>query len=154
MTELLRLFAPPADEATTRSTRVDDTKRLLSRADPIAGVSGHLDTLLTLADSLDPSHLDDRLREAEALVRGIPELAPLAGLRAIWSGESKAGGGAPVRRTAMALWTLPYFVDAALLAPERDSVPDDEACWHDASAMGCRLTGPARLRCRAKGRPG
>jgi hypothetical protein len=116
-----------ASSATERANRIDATKRILSRTRFADGVTGHLDTLLALADSLDADSLDARIRDAEARIRVIPELAPLAELRSLWAakdGSSRAGGVAPLRRAVMGLWTVPYFIDAALVAPEHDSIAD------------------------------
>jgi hypothetical protein len=103
----------------------------LEGVDVLKGLSHGVDTLLALTDSLDPAHLDDRLRDAANRVRGIPELRPLATLHDELrqkkdSGNSAmaAGGGATVRSAGMVSWTIPYFLQAALDLPESDSIAD------------------------------
>lgn len=125
-----------AARSETRSTRIAGTRQALRRVDAVTGIARNVDTLLALADSLDARQLSRHVRQAESRVRGIPELAALADLRGIWSPDSaQRGSGESLRRGAMALWTLPYFLDAALTAQEWDSIPDSRdadfaAQWH------------------------
>jgi len=125
-----------ATSSEARSTRIADTRQTLRRVDAVTGIARNVDTLLALVDSLDASRLSRHVRRAESRVRGIPELAALADLRGIWSpAGSQSGSGEPLRRGAMALWSLPYFLDAALTVQEWDSVPDSRdagfaAEWH------------------------
>lgn len=108
-----------------RSPRITRSRDVLSRADAISGIADNIDTLLALGDSLESRALLAHVRRAESRVRGIPVLAPLADLRAVWSrGSASHGAGAPFRKGAMVAWTLPYFLDAALALPEWDSIPD------------------------------
>ena len=109
----------------------EDARKRLSKVDVLRGFARGVDTLLALADSLDPATLDDRLRVAAERARGIPELIPLAGLYDDWSRRReqgaralKAGGGAGIREAAMLSWTIPFFLRAALAIPETDSVVD------------------------------
>lgn len=103
----------------------------VKKVDVLQGLSRGVDTLLALADSLDPAKLDDRLRVAAERLRGIPELAPLGELHAEWTAKRErgapalqAGGGAGVRSAAMLTWTIPFFLNAALDLPELDSIAD------------------------------
>lgn len=106
------------------------------RADILGGVAGNVDTLVALMDSLDTKRADERVREAELRMRGIRELSPLADLRAqLGTGKPRGGDGSATRKLAMALWTLPYYLDDALAAPEEDSIPDTRDAsfaleWH------------------------
>jgi len=132
----LQSLLPPktADGSlSTTSGGIDwqDAFKRVSKVDVLKGLSRGVDTLLSLADSLDPAKLDERLRVAAERLRGIPELAPLGELHAEWSAKrdrgAKAlasGGGANVRTAAMLTWTLPYFFNAALDLPELDSIAD------------------------------
>ncbi len=110
---------------------VTDFQKRLSKVDVLRGLARGVDTLLALADSLDPARLDERLRVAAERMRGIPELMPLAGLYDDWNRRRdqgaealQAGGGAGVRAAAMLTWTIPFFLQAALDLPETDSVVD------------------------------
>ncbi len=103
----------------------------VSKVDVLKGLARGVDTLLALADSLDPSALDERLTVAAARLRGIPELAPLGELHQEWTQRRErgapslsAGGGAGFRSAAMLTWTIPYFLNAALDLPESDSITD------------------------------
>lgn len=139
----LRQLAPSStDDGTngssiTKATSPFDASNLsatfkqLGKVDLLGGLSHGVDTLLALADSLSMDSIDSRLRVAADRVRGIPELAPLATLHDDWqrsrsgkSAKSAVGSGATMRSAAMVAWTFPYFLDAALDIPERDSVPD------------------------------
>lgn len=121
---------------TSGARRGARTRDIVKRANVVDGLARNIDTLLSLADSLDPGALPARLDALEERLRGIPELAPLAGLRDAWSGTGQGtGAGQPLRRGAMAAWTLPYYLDAALASPEWDSVPDPRDArfalrWH------------------------
>lgn len=102
-----------------------------AKADVLRGLARGVDTLLALADSLDPSKIDERLKTAADRLRDIPELAPLAGLHDEWQRQKRngaksmsSGGGSNVRAAAMLAWTIPFFLNAALDMPELDSVPD------------------------------
>ena len=123
-------MSEPAGASTTGLDWRDARKRL-SKVDVLRGLSRGVDTLLALADSLDPAKLDERLRSAADRVRGIPELAPLAGLYDDWNRGRregaeglKEGGGAGFRAAAMLTWTIPFFLHAALDLPEMDSITD------------------------------
>ncbi|MBY0492494.1 MAG: DUF3047 domain-containing protein, partial [Gemmatimonadaceae bacterium] len=123
--------------------RVRRTREALRASDVVRGVTGHVDALWRLGDSVprgsgEGSSIDSdtsawqRLADrAERELRRIPELAPLATLRSLWAPPRTSGArvtadgsGETLRRAAMAAWTLPYFVNAALDAPERDSIDD------------------------------
>ena len=131
-------------------SRANRSRALMRQVDALAGIKRNVDTLLALADPVSAGDAGNRLRMAEGRVRGIPELAALADLRATWSnGAPAAGAGAPLRRGIMAAWTLPYFVDAALAAPETDSIPDPRDLrfahrWH-AWARSAVRAAPERL---------
>jgi hypothetical protein len=114
--------AAGARAGTAQATRTRDALR---GADVLGGLSRNVDRLLPVVDSIGVPPLDLRVRNAERVVAGIGELAPLrALLPSPRTTAARAGAGAPLRRVAMALWTVPYFLDAALLAPEEDSIPD------------------------------
>jgi hypothetical protein len=112
--------------------RVKETRALLENVDVLAGLTYGVDTLISLADSLDGilegDALERRLTEAERRLRENPELAPFASVRDIWTDDAPKdttpGGGALLRQATMAAWTIPYFLDVALDGPEMDSVPD------------------------------
>jgi hypothetical protein len=132
------------------SSRMTRTRGILKRANVVDGIAQHLDTLLSLLDSLDVRTLSDRTRLAEQRIARIPDLAPLAELRGVWRGDSGApGAAAPIRRASMALWTVPYFVDAMLAAPEWDSIPDPRdlrfAHWWHGGARATVAARPVRL---------
>ena len=129
----LRSLVPTADDDAKNGGGIDwkATQRRLSKVDVLKGLSRGVDTLLSLADSLDPSALDERLKVAAERVRGIPELMPLAGLYDDWNRRReqgaqalKPGGGAGLRSAAMLTWTIPYFLQASLGLPETDSTVD------------------------------
>ncbi len=108
-----------------------DAFNRVSKVDVLKGLSRGVDTLLALADSLDPAALDSRLTLAAERLRGIPELAPLGELHQEWTARREqgaaalsAGGGAGFRSAAMLTWTIPYFLNAALDLPESDSLTD------------------------------
>lgn len=146
--DVLRAMAAAARadsvQRTTQRRRLDRTRSALRRSRAVDGVSRHTDTLLALLDpppqSLHADSLSHLLDRVEARLRTLPELAPLAGLRRIWSGDSTAGAaiqaaGPLLRRGAMTAWTVPYYLDAVLDAPETDSVADPRdlafaRTWH------------------------
>lgn len=145
-----------SSQRATQSRRVQQTRRTVERARVVDGVTRHVDTLLALVDPFPSSFNGDSLAalldRTEARMRTIPELAPLASLRDIWgAGRSKERGatsplGETLRRVSMAAYTMPYFLDAALDAPETDSVADprDRAFahrWHTGLRDSVR-TGP------------
>ena len=167
--DVLEAMVPAAqgDSATRtrRARQVDRTTRALRRTRPVDGVTRHIDTLVALVDppptSLRADSLTQLLERTEARLRAIPALAPLATFREIWRAPSgrggaagghaggAAGGGELLRRTAMAAWTMPYFVDAALESPERDSMADPRdrvfaRRWHHGLRDSVRRA-PARL---------
>lgn len=132
---------PNATARATRQRAVDRTRAALRQTRVVEGVTGHVDTLLALFDplpaSLNSDSLTRLLERTEARLRGIPELAPLAALRDVWRAPAAratargaapntatAGAGDALRRAAMAAWTLPYYLDAVLSAPESDSISD------------------------------
>jgi hypothetical protein len=109
----------------SNSSSVEATKNAIKRADIVGGVKNNVDTLLSLLDSIDVKALPDRVKKAEARAREIPELSSLGDIRSAWKkGEGTSGGGESVRRAAMAMWTVPYFLDDVLNGPEEDSIPD------------------------------
>jgi len=123
----------PATESNTAGNGIDwkDAFNRVKKVDVLKGLSRGVDTLLALADSLDPSALEGRLTVAAERLRGIPELAPLGELHAEWTARREqgaaalsAGGGAGFRSAAMLTWTIPYFLNAALDLPESDSLSD------------------------------
>ncbi len=134
------LFSGVSSGSEEAENRISETRALLKDVDVLAGLTYGVDTLISLADSLDGvlegDALELRLAEAERRLRRVPELAPLASLRALWtSDDTTPGGGALVRRATMAAWTLPYFLNAVLDGPETDSVPDPRDAtfayrWH------------------------
>jgi hypothetical protein len=108
-----------------------DAFKRVKKVDVLKGLSRGVDTLLALADSLDPAAIDARLTLAAERLRGIPELAPLGQLHQEWSQRRdrgapalSAGGGAGFRSAIMLTWTIPYFLNAALDLPESDSLVD------------------------------
>ncbi|MEK7401198.1 MAG: DUF3047 domain-containing protein [Gemmatimonadota bacterium] len=133
-----------------RDPRVDQTRAVMRHVDAIAGIRRNVDTLLAMADSMATGTSKARLRVAEDRIRGIKELSRLPDLRAIWSGGKGApGSGAVVRRGFMTAWTVPYFLDAALVAPEYDSIPDPRDLsfaqrWHGWARRAVRVA-PERL---------
>jgi hypothetical protein len=144
-TTMRTLFAATRPDATARTTttrRVRRTRALLTATDVVHGVTGHVDALWQLTDSLPQGNADVTWRalgdRVEATVGGIPELAPLATLRTLWlrtGTPAQEGRAESWRRATMAAWSLPYFVNAALDAPEQDSISDprDRAFaqrWH------------------------
>lgn len=137
--------------------RITRTRRALRRTDVVAGVTKHIDTLLALTDSLParsanaagadgPAEWTPWLEGVERRIRGIPGLAPLAELRSIWRGASGPSQTRAAARTAlMAAWTFPYYADAALFAPETDSIPDTRdrqfaGTWHASMREAVRRT--------------
>lgn len=109
----------------SNSSSVAATRKAIGRADIVGGVANNVDTLLSLLDSIDVKDLPDRVRKAEERASEIPSLAPLGDIRREWkTGETPPGSGESARRTAMAMWTLPYFLDDVLDGPEQDSIPD------------------------------
>ncbi|MBL0173045.1 MAG: DUF3047 domain-containing protein [Gemmatimonadaceae bacterium] len=157
------LVPSSADSPGTLNAGFDwkDVQKRLSKVDVLQGLARGVDTLLALADSLDPAKLDDRLRTAADQVRGIPELMPLAGLYDDWDRRRtrgtqslKAGGGAGIRTAAMLSWTLPFFLQASLDFPETDSVLDSRdrpfaRDWRRAQAARVRAD-PERLMGRSR----
>lgn len=140
--------------------RVQRTRRTVERARVVDGVARHIDTLLALVDPFPSSFGGDSLAalldRTEARLRTIPELAPLASLRDIWGARrsNDRGTASPLgealRRVSMAAYTVPYFLDAALDAPETDSVADprDRAFagrWHAVLRDSVRRTPGAAL---------
>lgn len=132
---------PTAAAQAARRRAVDRTRAALRQTRMVDGVTGHVDTLLALFDplptSLNSDSLTRLLERTEARLRGIPELAPLAALRDVWRApaaraaprgsapnSATAGAGDALRRAAMTAWTLPYYLDAVLTAPESDSITD------------------------------
>ena len=114
--------------------RLTRTRSAIQRSDVIAAATRHIDTLVALGDSL-PSFsaqstltLSPWLDLAAKRAREIPSIAPLAQLRDIWrSDESRKTAplpGVPARGAVMAAWTFPFYADAALYAPETDSIDD------------------------------
>lgn len=124
----------PSTTSNTNETSASDWQASFKRAakaDVLKGLSRGVDTLLALADSLDPSKIEERLRVAADRLRDIPELAPLAGLHDEWqrrrnsgAASMSSGGGANFRAAGMLAWTFPFFLNAALDMPELDSIPD------------------------------
>nr|MBA3657613.1 DUF3047 domain-containing protein [Gemmatimonadaceae bacterium] len=109
----------------SEKSSLDATRKAFRRADVVGGVKNNVDTLLSLLDSIDVKALPDRVRKAEKRAREIPELSPLGDIRSSWkTGTSAPGGGESTRRLAMAMWTVPYFLDNVLNGPEEDSIPD------------------------------
>ncbi|AMW05999.1 hypothetical protein [Gemmatimonas phototrophica] len=123
---------PPSTRA-AQQRRVSRSRQALQQARLVDGVTTHLDTLLALADEIPTASTatdTDLSRLAErttARLRAIPELSPLATLYDLWFGRRTTAATLPgnaVRRAAMAVWTMPHFLDAALYAPETESIPD------------------------------
>jgi hypothetical protein len=153
MTESARADSASRAERLRRSDR---TVSAVRRSRVVNGVTRHLDTLLALADplptSLNADSLSQLLERAETRLRSIPELAPLATLRQTWRGNEARGPGSDgartgvlLRRATMAAWTMPFFLDAALDAPETDSVADPRnipfaRSWHDGWRERVRAT--------------
>ncbi len=150
---------PDSVARTARDRRVRRTREAIAASDVVKGVTANVDALWRLTDSLprapgtkgDAPALRALADRADAQLRAIPELAPLARLRTLWrgAGGARAASGEPLRRAAMAAWTFPYFVNAALDAPERDSIDDprDRAFaqrWHRATGDSLRAN-PQRL---------
>ena len=131
-------------------SRMSRSQTILKRANVVDGVSKNVDTLIALVDSLGSGSLSSRVDRVERQLRAIPELAPLTDLRGVWSrGSESSGGGSPIRRTVMALWTVPYFLDAALTFPETDSITDTRDLrfaqrWHGGERARIAAA-PARL---------
>jgi hypothetical protein len=138
-------FAKDSASRTATQRKFTRTRTAVRQARPIEGIARHIDTLVALVDplpeTLDADSLSQLLDRAERRLGGIPELAPLAALRDLWlprvSGTRRnaAGEAELARRTAMAAWTIPFFVDAALEVPETDAVADPRdrafaARWH------------------------
>lgn len=154
----LQSLLPRTDESGASASAFDwqQTFRSLKRTDLLAGLARGVDTLLALADSLDPSALDERLAVAADRLRGIPELSPLAEVyddaqrrKKAGAAAMNAGGGAGVRTAAMLAWTFPFFLHAALDLPELDSVADTRdrqfaLDWRRARAARMRQS-PERL---------
>jgi hypothetical protein len=112
-------------ESKSNNSSMDATRSAIKRADIVGGVKNNVDTLLSLLDSIDVKALPQRVKKAEERAREIPQLSSLADIRGAWKkGKDTTGGGESARRAAMAIWTLPYFLDDILNAPEQDSIPD------------------------------
>ncbi len=132
-------------------------QRSIQRAEVVNGVTRHLDTLLALGDGLPPvtdltrNTVRRLLDDSEARLRTIPELSPLATLRRDLriSERSRETPAEALRRALMAAWTVPFFVDAALVAPESDSIADPRdrqfaRAWHGSLRDSVREH-PARI---------
>ncbi len=141
------LFSAVSNSNSDTQSRINQTRELLSNVDVLGGLTYGVDSLIALTDSLDTlfesEALSRRLDLAEQQLRATPGLAPLASLRELWApprseGEAdraEGGGGALARRAIMLAWTTPYFLNAALNAPEMDSTPDPRDAlfaeqWH------------------------
>jgi hypothetical protein len=149
------LFTKATTDATTGRAREGPEARLrrsreaVRASDPLRGVTRNVDPLLAFADSLrttlsDAAAATDRtaaslLDRTQSQLRAIPELAPLATLRDLWAPRGGAdrspGRIEPLRRALMTAWSVPFFLEAALDAPEHDVVDDrrDRAFaqrWH------------------------
>jgi hypothetical protein len=95
------------------------------RTRTVHALANNVDTLLSLMDSLDVREIPARTRAAVRRLRGISDFSQLTELpEAMTAAPARGGAGEPFRRAAMALWTLPYFLDAALAGPEQDSISD------------------------------
>lgn len=141
----------------TQQQRLTRSRKAFRRTRVVDGVTQHLDTLLALADSV-PTTTPNALSlervgvQTAARLRTIPALAPLATVYDQWAGRGSSAASGPgdaARRATMAMWTTPYFLDAALNAPETESIPDtrDRAYalqWHRGQRDTTRST-PARL---------
>lgn len=151
-------FASDSAARDRQQKKIRRTRSLLRNVRGVEGVSRDIDTLLALVDPLPSSTNVDSLEQlaerAEARLRSIPQLSPLASLRRVWTPPSNAkradvAGAEPVRRMVMGLWSVPFFADAVLDAPETDSIPDtrDRAFasrWHRGLRDSVRAA-PARL---------
>ncbi len=114
------------------SSKWRDVRSILRRTDPAQGVTRHLDTLLALGDSrLAEQEPDSALASIEARLLAIPGLAPLAELRGALAGPASdqqpgtaARAADALRRAVMKLYTTPFFLNEALMAPETETVPE------------------------------
>jgi hypothetical protein len=134
------------------ASRVRRTRDALAASRIVDGVRGNVDALWAAtggvpsgASAAESRSLSATLDRTTAQLKQIPDLAPLATLRDIWAPRTRsrtpatppraAGSAEPLRQLAMAAWTVPYFVNAVLDAPESDSLDDprDRAFaqqWH------------------------
>lgn len=126
--------------------RLTQTRRAVQRTQVVDGVTRHIDSLVALTDSLPEAvtaaAMSSLAERVEARLRTLPELAPLASLRSTWRSPGLRGRPGPTsapgdafRRAVMGAWTMPFFLDAALDAPESDSIADPRdvtfaARWH------------------------
>ena len=147
-----------AAQRAAQRRRLDRTRSALRRTRLVDGVTRHVDTLLALVDPPPPSlaadSLSQLLHRLEARLRSLPDLAPLAEVRRIWRSGSAppdavAQAGPLLRRSTMAAWTMPYFLDAVLDAPETDAIADSRDLtfarhWHTTLRDRVRRT-PAAL---------
>lgn len=141
--------------------QLDGTRRTVQRTRFVDGVSRHIDSLVSLADSLPETitaeTVSSLLERVEARLRTLPDLAPLASLRTTWRREARSGRtdatmaqGDVLRRAVMGAWTMPFFLDAALDAPETDSIADPRdaqfaARWHGERRGRARQSSAALL---------
>jgi hypothetical protein len=91
--------AAGARGGTAQATRIRDA---LQRADVLGGLSRNVDRLLPVVDSIGVPPLDLRVRNAERVVAGIGELAPLRALLPSLARPPRAP--APARRFAASRW--------------------------------------------------
>lgn len=125
----------PRSDSTSETAWADkwrEVRSILRRTDPAEAVTRNLDTLLALGDAkLAEQEPESALTRIEERLLGIPGLAPLAELRGALAGDSsreKSGARAraahALRRAVMKLYTAPFFLNEALMAPETETVPE------------------------------